>query len=313
MTRPATQRLDGDRGVYWHDALWRTCPPATRAFGGRVRSCCIGDVRIASSTLGAVDVRWPDRLIADTTDRFLLMWVQRAGSAEIRQGGNRAVLAASDLTIIDAGAPYRIHMSPDCRSRMFRIPRNRFGSSQSSVTRLAGVPIFGASGSGRVVSSFLDALADEAGSRGELSPAFVGRGIGLVADLADELAAAADVTADGGELRARVVGHIDEHLGDPTLSVTGIARAHAVSVRSLQKVFALTGRTVTETIRHRRLETIREELERPGSRTRTIAAVARDFGYFDAPHFSRSFRRAYGLTPREWQQRAARRRGLPAR
>ena len=313
VTRAATQHLDGDRGVYWHDALWRTCPPVTRAFGGRVRSCCVGDVRIASSTLGAADVRWTDRLIAETTDRFFLIWVQRAGSAEIRQGGNRAPLAAGDLTIIDAGAPHQIRMSTGCQSRMFRVPRNRFGSSQSSVARLAGVPIFGASGSARVVSSFLDALADEAGSRCELGPAFVGHGIGLVADLADELVAAADVTAGGAELRARVVAHIEEHLGDLRLSVTGIARAHGLSVRSLQKLFALTGQTVTETIRHRRLEAIRKELERPGSRTRTIAAVARDFGYFDAPHFSRSFRRAYGLTPREWQQRAARWRGLPAR
>jgi AraC-like DNA-binding protein len=36
--------------------------------------------------------------------------------------------------------------------------------------------------------------------------------------------------------------------------------------------------------------------------TPTIAAAARRCGFVDAAHFSRRFREAYGMSPREWRQ-----------
>ncbi|MGW3943963.1 helix-turn-helix domain-containing protein [Streptomyces phaeochromogenes] len=307
MVKTPMERRGGEPGAHWHDALWRTCPPAAQAFDGRVRSRCVGDIRISTSALGAWDVSWSQQHIAQPMDRFMLMWVQHAGTTEVQQGGNRAVLAAGDLTVINVSEPYRISTSSDSRSRVFRVPRSRFGTSQSSVARLAGVPIFGTTGSARVVSSFLDAVADEtAGSGTDVSPAIVGQGISLISALAEELTFAANApAAEGRDLMARIVSYLDERLGDPELTVASAARAHSMSVRSLQRLFAITGRTVSETVRDRRLEAIRHELEQPRSRTRTIAAIARDLGYTDAPHFSRSFRRAYGVSPREWQQRSA--------
>ncbi|ALV53938.1 hypothetical protein GCM10010250_31380 [Streptomyces althioticus] len=45
----------------------------------------------------------------------------------------------------------------------------------------------------------------------------------------------------------------------------------------------------------------RRELAGPHGRSRTIAVIGRRWAFVDAAHFSRVFKRAYGMTPREWR------------
>jgi AraC-like DNA-binding protein len=52
----------------------------------------------------------------------------------------------------------------------------------------------------------------------------------------------------------------------------------------------------------RRLEGARTDLGSPAGRHRTIASVARAWGFSDPSFFSSRFRRRYGVTPRQRQQ-----------
>ena len=54
-----------------------------------------------------------------------------------------------------------------------------------------------------------------------------------------------------------------------------------------------------------RLEAARADLLLPAGLRRSIAATARARGFGSPSHFTRRFRRAYGITPRDWQQLAA--------
>ncbi|MFF0561620.1 helix-turn-helix transcriptional regulator [Streptomyces sp. NPDC004266] len=99
----------------------------------------------------------------------------------------------------------------------------------------------------------------------------------------------------------RVKDHVMRHLGDPDLSPSRIAEAHFMSVRYLHKLFQLEGTTVSGWIRAQRLERCRRELLRPMAREVGVAAVAQRWGFVSPSHFSRIFRAAYGMTPREWQ------------
>ncbi|MFE4055658.1 AraC family transcriptional regulator, partial [Streptomyces sp. NPDC059096] len=40
----------------------------------------------------------------------------------------------------------------------------------------------------------------------------------------------------------------------------------------------------------------------PRGRLQTIASIGRRWGFVDATHFSRSFKQAYGLSPRAWRE-----------
>jgi AraC-like DNA-binding protein len=80
-----------------------------------------------------------------------------------------------------------------------------------------------------------------------------------------------------------------------------IAAAHNISVRHLYAVLSKAGISLGDWIRAHRLEECRKDLARPGSRSITIASIARRWGFTDAAHFSRVFKEAYGLTPKEWR------------
>ncbi|MFX5558838.1 helix-turn-helix transcriptional regulator, partial [Acinetobacter baumannii] len=84
-----------------------------------------------------------------------------------------------------------------------------------------------------------------------------------------------------------------------------IAAAHHISVRYLQRLFETEGTTVTTWIRQRRLERIRRDLADPRI-DRSTSAVAARWGLADASHFSKLFKAAYGMTPRQYRLAASR-------
>jgi AraC-like DNA-binding protein len=103
-------------------------------------------------------------------------------------------------------------------------------------------------------------------------------------------------------LATRVLAYAGQHVTDPGLTPQHIAGAHNVSVRQLYKACANAGVRLEQWLIEQRLEAARAELAAPSGRRRSIAATARACGFADPSHFSRRFRAAYGMTPRDWQR-----------
>jgi len=102
------------------------------------------------------------------------------------------------------------------------------------------------------------------------------------------------------ELFAQVQQYIERQLDDPDLDPGSIARRHGCSVRSLHALFAKRNVTVGGFIRQRRLELCRRALS--GTPEVRISEVALSCGFNDAAHFSRLFRSAFGLSPRQYRE-----------
>ena len=98
-----------------------------------------------------------------------------------------------------------------------------------------------------------------------------------------------------------VKGYITQHLADPGLGAERIAQAMFISVRQVYKLWENEPGPLGQWIVERRLEAARRELTSPRGRNQTIAAIARRWGFADSTHFSRRFRQAYGMSPREWR------------
>jgi AraC-like DNA-binding protein len=103
-------------------------------------------------------------------------------------------------------------------------------------------------------------------------------------------------------LLLRIHAFIEQNLGETDLSPGIVAAAHHVSVRYLHRLFEAQDTTVAAWIRQRRLERCRRDLADPALVAVPVSAVAARWGLPDSAHFSRLFRRAYGLPPAEYRR-----------
>jgi AraC-like DNA-binding protein len=115
--------------------------------------------------------------------------------------------------------------------------------------------------------------------------------------------------ACGEALWSLVLAYVDAHLTEHDLSAARIAAAVNISPRYLYKLCARHDLRLREWIIERRLRGARRELEGLGSRT--VATIARRWGFVDPAHFSGRFRHAFEMSPRECRN-LARERGLNA-
>jgi AraC-like DNA-binding protein len=101
-------------------------------------------------------------------------------------------------------------------------------------------------------------------------------------------------------LLARVV--VARHYRQP-LTIETVAAAVSSSPRQLQRVYARFGETTfKEDLLARRMTAAAELLvEQPAI---PVSDVARLVGYRQAPHFARTFRRRYGLSPARFREQA---------
>lgn len=109
-----------------------------------------------------------------------------------------------------------------------------------------------------------------------------------------------------GSVAARVVRRavlfMEEHAGEP-LTLGGIAEAAGTGARALQYAFRrdfdLTPMAYLTRIRLARAHV---DLQTADPAAETVVGVARRWGFADASHFSRAYRRTYGVPPRETLQ-----------
>ncbi|MGW2035472.1 AraC-like ligand-binding domain-containing protein [Streptomyces sp. NPDC001811] len=300
---------DQEKVAYWNDAVSRALVPVTvaprdsRRFDGRIASDCLGYLRVSRMEADAGRVSRTPALIERSPEALVAVGLLVSGTATFLQDGRRAEMGGGDLVFYDTARPFSFTYPERFATHVFQLPRHVLGVSDSDINRVTGTAIGTAHGLGSVLRPFLATLADAAPSY----PAAVGHRLaGHVVDLFATLIT--DQTLrdpdDGRDhLVLSVRAHIDRKLGDPSLSPESIARAHHISVRYLHRLFEGEGITVSRLIQQRRLEACGRELARRGRVTPTVSAVARRWGFVNPAHFSRAFRAAYGLSPREWRTR----------
>jgi AraC-like DNA-binding protein len=81
-----------------------------------------------------------------------------------------------------------------------------------------------------------------------------------------------------------------------------VAAAHHISVRYLHRLFDDEEYGVAGYIRRRRLERCRADLLDPSLAGRSVAATAGRWGFTNAAHFNRLFRKVYGVPPGEYRR-----------
>ncbi|WAZ19198.1 helix-turn-helix domain-containing protein [Streptomyces cinnabarinus] len=220
-------------------------------------------------------------------------------------------LVFGDMVLFDLSQPFEGEV-PDrginTEVVIMQVPREELPLPPDKVHRLLAQPLSTRTGMGAILARFLTTL-DTYGP--DCDPRDLTRLGAIALDLAgacmaQHLDAYDDLPAETRRqaMLARVNAFIDHNLTDPDLRPADIAAHHHISLRSLHTLFQEQGETVAASIRRRRLERCLTDLTDPRLHRRPISAIAARWGFLRPAEFSRAFRAAYAMTPREFRQAA---------
>lgn len=100
-------------------------------------------------------------------------------------------------------------------------------------------------------------------------------------------------------LRAQLEAWIIDHLTLGAVRVRDLAAAHNVATRTVHRAFAATGDTVGSIVRAHRIAGARSDLI---NTTSSIAGIAHRWGFCDASHLGREFRREFSMSPGDYRE-----------
>jgi AraC-like DNA-binding protein len=311
VVRRADAEPPRSRREYWQRILEDTFGPAELRVcgelgsGDRLRVGDAGAVRVFELSVSGRNEAERRRTHIRRLDRELYkIAVHTRGHGVVEQDGRRTRLEPGDLIFADLSRPcHWAYSSAEFVSVAF--PHTLLPLQEKQLTRLTGVRIPGDRGLGALVSSLARQLPERLDDCGPADQARLGTAVLdlVTAALAARLDRAQEVPPDSRRraLLLRLLAFIEEHLGDPELSPAGIAAAHHISLSYLYKLFETEQTTVADWIRRRRLERCRRDLLDPALWHTPVSTIAARWGFASPAHFSRTFRAAHGLPPRQYR------------
>jgi AraC-like DNA-binding protein len=234
----------------------------------------------------------------------ILVFIAYSGVIELEQSDIRTRLTAGALSMLDPGTHYTQTGDRNTRGVMLRIPKvalERRGMDFAN----RGIVVPGqTSGDTRMLKSLIAATA----AYGEWSSPQCAK---LVAEHLVDLMQiiAADSLAPRSVGRAAAIlayakRFIERNVPNEHLDIEAVAKAMGTSTRYITRLFASEGTTIMRYLWHLRLERAKNLLANPKSPLR-INEVAWQCGFASAAHFSRLFKKEFGLNPKEVRRLAS--------
>jgi AraC-like DNA-binding protein len=236
-----------------------------------------------------------------------LIQLQRDGSCIHRGLNTELQLEPGDFCLCDNTLPYEQILGSWHDVLILRLPqaalRRRLPMPEVFLNRLMS----GHGGTSGLVSKFINLFWEQCRSGIETVS-----GEKIVDSICDLLAAAfldSEKTLLAGSTvqtmwRLRICRYIDQNLGQSDLSPARVARHFRVSPRYIHKLFEHQEEPVSRYILRRRLEATHRSLTDLGQSSKTVSAIAYEWGFSNTTHFARVFRERYGATPSALRRRS---------
>ncbi len=297
-----------ERAGQWARALKEVCGGFNTfsndwsKFKGNVDLRNIGGFDVAGISMNAHRVSRSRKQIAESDDDYRYLIMQMQGRALLSQGKNEAFLEPGDMALIDSGRPSEFTYDGSMQQISLHIPRETLESCLPNYHIEEAKTISGATGMGAVVKNYLISTYNEAHFVGEENHGTIRESLLNLLSATIRGYGAEDVV----DLKVRQLFHIrkiiERNLTDPCLTPTKIANLCDISTRHLHRLFKADGVSVGEWLRKRRLSEARRQLANKHFSDHSIIRIAFHWGFNDAAHFSRSFRKEFGLSPRQYRQ-----------
>jgi AraC-like DNA-binding protein len=264
-------------------------------------------VRVMSTAMSPVRITRTREYAADGNGDLIFI-INQTGKATASARGRDIVLNEGDAVLMSASEAKIFDRPSYGGSLSFRIPRSILSTM---VTYVDDVVM-------QVIPQDTDALKLLAGYAAPLfndialaTPEFRRTAVNHLHDLvALALGAARGGVAAGRAIpaaRLRIAkSYIVENSSRRDLSVGAVATHLGLTPRNLQRLFESEGTTFSEFLLSQRLSRAHRMLTEPRLAQNPVGSIAYDAGFGDLSYFNRSFKRRYGMTPRDVRNDGAR-------
>lgn len=241
------------------------------------------------------------KAVALRDDRpFFKAVLQTKGRSVIAQRGCTTQLLPGEWVVYDAAQAYSVSLNAGAELSMILVPREKIVMRGFDLRSFVLRPFSARRGFGKLIWNLLDTTMDQIS---ELQNHFRSD----VAEIAAQMFRTALFDSFDGRspvnsstaLRERVKFYISAHLSDPDLSIAKLAELSHCSKRYLHLIFRAEGVSISDYILKSRLERCHAEFQNPASAHRSITDIAYSWGFNNSNHFSRCFKREFGIPPRE--------------
>ena len=309
------------RSAYWSESYCAAVeaaelnPTDPVGFACRLTGNDLGMLKLIGFESGATVIERDLGHIGTPRARWFSFLLVSEGTLTMRHHGREATLAAGGLTLVDSNAPYRIDIPDQASLFLIRAPDHVVRKYVPSPEAFSGVALQCEDGLAQAAATMLHTFC------AERAPAIAAEFRQRIAQHIIELLSTSFAMAVGSGMgRSSVVNShhvkvklfIEQHLRDPELCPSAIARELSLSSRYLRMIFALGEETVSAYILRRRLEECARQMADPRWRGHSITEIAFGWGFNSAPHFTRSFRSRFDISPREYRRRELAGGGDPA-
>jgi AraC-like DNA-binding protein len=296
-------RLDAWRSVLSRKLFNVTVDPIPgRAFSTNVLLRILPDVRVGVGHISA-SINRHERGNAARDNDDILMLVNLDSTFVLEHRKAEVSLDPGDAALIDCAEAGRFVRATDGAVAAIRFRRDLLDGVRD-LGSLLGRKIGGGDGRMQMLVAYANALCDP---RTKLDvPELRSTVTRHLADLAVlAIGATRDRTAlasrrgNGAARLEAIRADVAEFLGNGDLGVHWIAARHGITPRHVHRLFERDNTTFSEYLLGARLTRAHVMLSNPRQRHATIATIAYLCGFNDVPHFNRTFRARFGMTPSE--------------
>lgn len=278
----------------------RVLPTSEPRGGGSLQARDLGDLLITDWHVRNMTAERGTTMAAQEAESLLLFMVT-TGRQIIQTPNETAVLRPGSLLLMTTRTCGKVAVPGELAKRTVRIPLTALTPYDTGV----GIPDFllldaSQNPLARLAQDFLTGVRTQLQ---QMSPIDIeGARNALLVLIAGMIRAnhAADVSETDflPFLRRQLESWISDHLTDGAIRVSDLAAAHNVAPRTVHRAFATTGDTMGAVVRAHRLAAARNDLVHTAA---SIAAIAHRWGFCDASHLGREFRREFSMSPGDYR------------
>jgi AraC family transcriptional regulator, positive regulator of tynA and feaB len=301
----------GERLSFWREAVCRnlngiTCRSADgQSLDGKLRAVNANDHTVATLRGGEHRAIRTHRVRKTLDDEFFILFYQLEGSMGVEVNNREFYLNPKEYYLYDSRHTHQLIFEDAFNHIAIRIPRTKLRSRWHVLSRLGSFKY--AADDDPLAALIGGNIQTLAGIATQLSEVQLELAVDNIFELFDVsvrecTSSNSDVRVGSIEaLRARADLYIDNRIADEQLSPNDVARHLGITRRYLDRIFKTSGETVYSHILSKRLKNCACELRSHLGAHLSISEIAYAWGFQTASHFSKCFRREFGISPSDYR------------